>query len=32
MIRINNGQFEREFYDDGQGPRRSFEWVLDGQR
>lgn len=31
-IRINQGEFVREFRDDGDATRRSFEWVLEGVR
>lgn len=29
-IVINGGEFSREFFDDGRGPRKSFQWRLEG--
>lgn len=30
VIRINGGEFSREFDDNGKGPRQSFSWKLEG--
>jgi hypothetical protein len=30
VIRINGGEFSREFEDGGSGPRQSFQWMLEG--